>query len=246
MYFNQSAVNDSLFNQGLARLSATSSLALTASLSTRINLMGAVTFSVTGLGAPNLKKPLAASAACVALASADLRDYVYYRPYTFNGSVLNGMTLNAPNPTSFSGAVSLAVTTAAALRLATPLAGATTGTLLTTAALTGPAKLAASITVTLTATGLLQDSNVLAGASTLVVVGAAALNNKTPLMGQSSITVIGSGSLARTPLSSFALAAYTPTFTAVSYAAPLLVADVASHVLTAAVQASNVYANATY
>lgn len=243
MYLNTYAVNDSLLNAGIVRLSGDLDATATAAGHFSVDLQGdapAATSSASG----SLALEVRCAAAVTARATASGGIY-NVRVYAVNGTAFNWLAFNAPNPVDLVAAASAAATASAGLVRTAPLAAEISGTATAAATVAGSQTLAAdasaSAAVAATATYTRQLA---AGVSASAATSGAAVYYRN-LAGSSSGSAAASASVQRVGQYGHVEVTYTPYETRVTAAAATIHATVTDPKISLDVTTTSIYANAT-
>lgn len=246
MYFNQFAVDDTLFNRGLARLAGTSSVAVTTVGVFANQFSGSCTGTVSTTASLTQQTKLAGTALCAVSTTATVQDFPYFRPYAVNGKNFNAWAFNFPNETNAAASATCVVTCSGTLKLVMDLAATSTCVVTTAAVISGTQPLAGTSNLTATTAAALQDEIRLASAITGAVTVSAALQKFLGLRGAITGLVTTTANIQRDVRPGAAAASYTPLVTTVLVASDSPFSAASANQVSVATSTTTIYANASY
>lgn len=244
--FNRYAVDDSLFNSGLARLAGTATGVVTATGRFDNPLSGSCTGTVLTSATLSQQTKLTATALGLVATTGDLRVFPYYRPYALDGKALNVWAFNFPNEVNTAASATCLVAASGTLKLVMPLAGTSTVTALGSASISGTNSLLGTATVTATVSASLQDQVRLASSITGAATVSAALQKSLALRGTANGLVTVAADLKRDVQPGAVSSGYTPLVTSVLVVTTAPTMTASANQVGVATTDTRIYANATF
>jgi hypothetical protein len=245
VYVNTHAVNDSLLNAGIVRLSGALSAEATARGNFGIELEGdapAATSTASGV----LSVGVRCAAAVEATATTTGALFKSDRVYPINGEALNVFSVNAPNNLNISGTATATATTAADLKKEIPVAASVTATAEATAPrIAGSQRLASAVTAEAALSGTALYTRQLAVAASAAATTTAAATYIRELSGAAFGSAAGVGTITRILNTGVISGAYTPSQTLVTSEDTRIYATYDDPNISVDVTTTSIYANAT-
>lgn len=242
MYLNTHAVNDSLLNAGIVRLSGALSAGATARCSFGVDLQGDAPANSSAVGVLAHTVRLAGTLTVTATTSAALRTV---RVYTLNGTYLNRITVNAPNPVRLGAELTATAVATGTLHKAARLAGTALAGATLSGYLSTSQKLAATVTGTATTAGAATYTRRLAAvvSSSAVTSGSLTLNRQ--LEGILAATAVVVGAISKAPFAGSITGGYIHDIVYMSASTENVLAVVENSEILVAATTTSIYANAT-